>query len=371
MKKIIAMVLLTTILLGLAACGTVNKSEVSIIWSDLEYDKENSIIMVPNSLINAVERAMYIENISYAHYDGDSDSAKQTQLAQEALDKGCAAIMVQLADTASAQAFIDLAKAKNVPVVFFGCDVEESVAAGYDKCAVIKTDAASVSKVQGEMIGSAITEKKAMETLDTNGDGKLTYMAIGDVSEAVENANTVLQEAGIAALEAVEAASVEELDVTSIEKKKTEYGVLTAADGNAVELIIADNDQAVLEAVVALQAKGFNKEKLTTHFVGIFAVGSDADYKSHVLSGKPEGEEAVKAYYEEQRYLVDLTAVKDEEIDVMVYNTMNVIDAGQILNTAMEDYDALAEQAAAIMAQLLKGKAVETAYIAVPYKAYA
>lgn len=358
MKKIIALVLMAVMLLGLAACATVNKTEVSVLWTDLEYDGDGNIIMVPNSLINAVERAMYIENISYKHYDGDNDAANQTQQAQTAVETGCSALMVQLADPASAQQIIDLAKGKNIPVVFFGCDVDETVVSGYEKCAVIKTDAASVGTVQGEMIAEYLEEEKNLEALDTNGDGKIGYLALGQV--AVEHES----------LEAV-TGSVEELTVSSVTKKKTEYGLLTTADGSAVELIISDSDQAVLETMVILQGLGFNKNKLTTHCVGIFTVGSDADYKAHVLAGKPEGEEAVKAYYEENRYLVDLTSVKAEEIGEMVYNTMNVIDAGRILNTVMEDYDAMAEQAAAIMASLLKGEAVAEAYVTVPYKPYA
>ena len=326
MKKIIALVLMAVMLLGLTACGTVNKTEVCVLWADLEYDAENNIIMVPNSLVNAVERAMYIENIAYSHYDGNADAANQVQQAKTAADNGCSGLMVQLADPAAAQQIVDIAKGKNIPVVFFGCDVAQEVAAGYEKCAVIKTDVASVATVQNEMIGKYLEDEKAAAALDTNGDGKISYLAMGQIAVEQEM------------LEAV-AGSVEELTAGTVTKNKTEYGILNTADGGAVEMIIADNDQAVMEAMVKLQAMGFNKDKLTTHCVGIFAVGSDADYKELVLSGKPEGEAEAKAYLEQNRYLVDLTAVKAEELSEMVYNTMNVIDAGQILNTAMEDYD--------------------------------
>lgn len=362
MKRMIALTLLAVMLLGLTACGTVNKTEVSVLWADLAYDADGNIIMVPNSLINAVERAMYIENIAYNHYDGNADAATQLEQAQTAVDSGCSALMVQLADPAAAQQFVDLAQGKDIPVLFFGCDVDEIVTSGYEKCAVVRTDAASVGTVQGNMIVKHLQDDKNADALDTNGDGKLNYLALGDVATAAEMSAAVLVK--------VEA-EVQELTAQTLDKGKDQYGVLTAPDGSAVELIIADSDQAVLEVMPYLQQLGFNKDKLTTHCVGIFTVGSDADYKASVLAGKPESAEAIKAYFEENRYLVDLTAVKEEDLDEMVYNTMNVIDAGRILNTVMEDHDALAEQAAALMASLLKGEAISEAYVAVPYKPYA
>ena len=88
MKKFIAFVLIATMLLGLAACGAINETEVSILWSDLSYNEDGSIAMVPNSLINAIERAMYIENINYTHYDGNNDQPTQFKQATDALNAG-------------------------------------------------------------------------------------------------------------------------------------------------------------------------------------------------------------------------------------------------------------------------------------------
>ena len=61
-------------------------------------------------------------------------------------------------------------------------------------------------------------------------------------------------------------------------------------------------------------------------------------------------------YFENNRFLVDMTALKAEEVGAMIYVTVNVIDDGRITGTAMADYDAIAEGVAAISANLLKGK---------------
>ena len=121
MKKILAFALCFVILLGLGACK-INKNEVSVLWSG---DQNRAVD--PNSLINAMDRALHIENIVYKHYAASGDQAKQTQQAQAAVNAGCAALMVELVDPAAAQPIVDMAKAKNIPVVFFGCSVDAAV----------------------------------------------------------------------------------------------------------------------------------------------------------------------------------------------------------------------------------------------------
>ena len=62
-------------------------------------------------------------------------------------------------------------------------------------------------------------------------------------------------------------------------------------------------------------------------------------------------------YYEEHKYLVDLTVVSESDLDEMVYTTINVIDAGRIAGTATEDRDAIANAVASVVRNLAKGEA--------------
>ena len=97
MKRILTFTLALTLLLGLAACGAVNETDVYILWSG------EGKVLVPNSLINAMDRAMYIENISYQYYGANGDQAKQTAQVQEALNAGAAVLMVEPVDVTAAQ----------------------------------------------------------------------------------------------------------------------------------------------------------------------------------------------------------------------------------------------------------------------------
>lgn len=339
MKKIIAIVLLAAMALGLAACGTINKADVAVLWSGA--DKAQ----IPNSLINAMDRAMYIENIAYTYYGAEGDAAKQLTQAQEALDAGCSALMVELVDTTAAQQIVDLAKAKDVPVIFFGCDVDKAITESYGKCVVVSTDEQTRLTKYTEMVEECLTDKKAIEKLDRDQNKKITIL------NCLEEQITLELPKGSVDVEFVEEGSVG--DITS------------------VEMILTDDDTAAQAYLLSLQEKDFNTNKLTTQYVAIFTVGNEFDYKAYVLEGAPEDKEALKAHYEASKYLVDLTTVAEEDLPAMIYTTANVIDSGRITGTVMEDYDAIAEMAAEVCAALITGKDTGNPIRNIPYTVYA
>lgn len=330
MKKIIAIILAAVMLLGLAACGSLNKTDVAILWSG------DGIVKVPNSLINSMERAMYIESISYTHYGANGDASSQIGQAETAVVNGCSALVVELVDSAFAQSFVDLAMGKNIPVVFFNCQVDEAVLESYDKCAVVSTDVESVDEVQGKMVADHLLEN--FDKLDRNQDGKISYAPMGEVD--VAPINTALEAAEKSALEAV-ADEVSSLDEVLADRSDEA--------GNMVELVITASDEKALEALKALQALGFNDTRLNTHCIPLFTVGADADATA----------------------FTDTSDLTEEDLAVFIYNSLNLVDAGKLAGVTLEDYDAISLAAAAALADLLRGEAEVTQKVTVPYTAYA
>ncbi len=329
MKKMIAIILAAVMLLGLAACGSLNKSEVAILWSG------DGIVKVPNSLINSMERAMYIESISYAHYGAKGDASTQIGQAETAVVNGCGALVVELVDSAFAQSFVDLAMGKNIPVVFFNCQVDDAVLESYNKCAVVSTDAESVDQVQSKMIADHLVEN--YDKLDRNQDGKISYAPIGEVD--VAPINTALENAEKPALEAVadETSSLDEILADHSDEA-----------GNMVELVITASDEEALEALKALQALGFNDTRLNTHCIPLFTVGADADATA----------------------FTDTSDLSEEELAVFIYNSLNLVDAGKLAGVTLEDYDSIAIATASALAGLLKGAADVEAKVAIPFTTY-
>ena len=373
MKKLIAFALAAVMLLGLAACGTINQNDVAILWSG------DGIVRIPNSLINTMERAMYIENIAYTHYGANGDQAAQTAQALEALENGCAALAVELVNSAAAQEILDAAKAKNIPVVFFNCDVDEAVITGYDKCAIVNTDPETFNASYAELIFDSLAKEKkdvysANEAADRNEDGTIVYLAIGDVSGVAEALNAKLTEVGLPSVVAAGAAenadviaALTESSYTNSDKK--DMGLLSY-EGQSIDLILTADDTTAQEVLVALQSKGYNKDRLTTHCIPVYTVGNTADYKALVLAGRPDGghkDDNVQEYYKSMQHIVDLRSIEEEDLDAMLYTTGDIIGDGRIAGAAVEDYDAISVEVARLLGLMLQSNAPDTQVALIPY----
>ena len=388
MKKLIAIILMAALALSICACSPINKTDVAVLWAD------GDTAVSPNSLINAMDRALYIENIAYTYYGAGGDEAKQLQQAEEVLNAGCAVLMVEPVNGDAAQSFVDLAKAKNVPIIFFGAGVHADVMASYDKCVDIATAKLRLPYIFDQMVcayvlGNTEVEKPKDGDMDLDDDGKITYVTIGEIPrdpsggttaiaiEKSDDGQPVLNKDGsykkAVELVALDAAfetlvPVEETIPGGLFGGATTYRHLETADGKTVEMLLVADDVQAQATLVALQAMGLNADALATCFVPVLTVGSQFDYKSHVLAGAPQEAEARKAYLEANKYLVDLTTVAEEDLDKMIYTTTNVIDSGRLSATVIEDHDGIAEAAAAACAALLSGKTAE--HVLVDYLVY-
>lgn len=307
MKKLFAILVVAVMAFSMASCAPINDAEVAILWQS--GDKAT----LPGSLIDTMERAMYTENIGYKHYGAQGDQQEQIKQAQTAVDAGCCALMVNLVDFAAAKDIISIAKQKDIPLVFFGCEVDESALAGYDKVAWVAADESSVVDVQGKLIGdyvnSKVDKKTGKNTLDRNGDGKLSYAAYGEVEESVK-------------------ASGVELELVKDPEK----------NGDRVEIIVTDNDTTALELLSDLWEKGYNKDKLVTHFIPLFTVGSNA--------------EAFDFYDKEE--------LTEEDKKNFIFTVTEIIGQGRIAGTVVENRDGISAAAAQIVRNLIKGESLFT-----------
>ena len=329
---------------------------------------------------------MYIENIDYVHYGANLDSNKQLEQAKEVLEKGCAVLVVELVSPLFAQEIVNAAKEKNVPVIFFNCLVDNSIIKSYDKCVLVTSDLTTIADVQGTMIADYI--KANFNDMDKNEDGKISYTAYGTAvisTAAVEKANALL------ATEDYQVKSGKKKINTSIEFYDAENVLKTLVPDSAesiqantidknVELILTENDNIAFAVLLALQAKDYNTDKLKTQSIPMFTLDNTVDYKEYVLANRPEidtdllikdtdSEKIIKqknkeikkikelqSYYEQNAFLVDLTAVNESDLAEMIYTTINVIDTGRIAGTVIADDDTIAVSVAKIVKNLIKGK---------------
>ena len=219
------------------------------------------------------------------------------------------------------------------------------------------------SKIKDAITGVQYSYNLNLSVYTKNQDGKITYYASDyyDLTRisvfAVDKANELLATEDYV----VKGADKKEIN-TSVEPGNIVEFDHKNIDPTEYELILTIDDQAAFEVLCMLQEKGYNTDKLTTHFVPVITLGDTVDYKAYVV-------EQGKDKYEENKYLVDLTTVSEEDLEAMIYTTRNVISAGRLAGTVIADDDAIAGAAAKIVANLIKGATNATAATALTAEA--
>ena len=236
-----------------------------------------------DAYISSVRTAMdaYFKRagIRYHNYDSNSNQTTQTEQVDTAIAKGTTMLIVNIVDTGSddaARAIVEKARAADIPLVFFNRSVSEEILASYEKCIFVGTDYEEAGHMQGEMIAEHI--KKNFNSMDLNGDGKISYVlfkgqqgnleAEARTKYAVIDCNRILKEAGLRELEFYDKNNPSKYIVdqdgnwsnaAANNAMKTILSGYSEASKNMVELVIANNDEMALGAVAALAEAGYNK----------------------------------------------------------------------------------------------------------------
>ena len=204
MKKFLITVSVIISILALCSCSFSSKKsgqgEVGVFY----YTFSDTYI---SSVRSAMDKMLEDAGVKYNDYDANGNQTTQTEQIQTAIAKGASALIVNVVDTGSDDAainIINMAKEKDIPVIFFNRSVAENVISMYDKSVFIGTDYEMAGHLQGEMIGNYLVEN--YETVDLNGDGRISYVlfkgqegnmeAISRTKYAVEDADKVLTDAG-------------------------------------------------------------------------------------------------------------------------------------------------------------------------------
>ena len=300
MKKLLATILAIAFVFGLTACGGNSDGEISVFY----YNFGDTYI---SSVRSAMDKIFEDAGLKYNNYDGNGNQTTQTEQVTTALAKGSRLLIVNVVDTGSndaAQNIVNLAKDKNVPVIFFNRSVDESVVSSYDKCVFVGTDYEMAGHMQGEMIGKYLVEN--YDKVDLNGDGKISYVmfkgqegnaeAIARTQYGVEDANKVLKEAGKPELVFYDAQNSNKylVDQTgnwsssaATDYMNTILSQYSEANKNMVELVIANNDEMALGAISALQGAGYNNGSGKT--IPVFGVDATDAAQAKIKEGNMVG----------------------------------------------------------------------------------
>jgi len=327
MRKIVAILLALTLAFALAACGGGNQTtppastpagstpantgiKADIFWYQFS---DTYLTSVRNALQDNLNQA---PNINFSMFDCENDQAKQTQMVQTALTQGTDLLVVNIVTTGSeeaAQNICDLAKAQNVPIIFFNREVSDAVVNSYDKCCFVGTDADEAGYKQGQAIAEFLLADGNLAKYDIDGNKEIAYImfrgehgnaeAFGRTKYSIEEANRLLASSGYKLVPSKANTASNQYDDDGISNFFL-YGNWSASEASAlmrtalsqykltdgsIELIVANNDDQALGAIEAMNEAGYNTGDSGAGYIPVFGVDATAVAQDAISAGKMTG----------------------------------------------------------------------------------
>ena len=323
MKKKLAIIVAAVLMLAtLAGCGSSSSapasaastpaSSTAAAASDLNiavfYYNYSDVYI--SSVRNKMDEQLNTLGVTFNNYDGAGNQAQQTDQINTAITNGANLLVVNIVETSSpdaAQNAVDAAKAAGIPIIFFNREVTDDVVKSYDKCAFVGTDAAEAGHMQGTMIADYLLAN--YDAVDLNGDGVISYVMFKGqegnkeaeyrTQYSVEDADKALVAAGKAELAFYDANNASKYLVdqngswsaaAATNYMDTILAEYSEANGNMIEVVIANNDDMAQGAISSLQTAGYNlgtgKDGKT---IPVFGVDATDSAKQLINEGKMTG----------------------------------------------------------------------------------
>ena len=259
--------------------GAPAASDLSV--SVFYYNFSDAFISNVRSEMDAQFQAIGITPINQ---DGNTNQGTQIDQITTAIANGANVLVVNAVEASAdetTQSIVESARTAGIPVIFFNREVSDEVINSYDLAAFVGTDPAEAGHMQGQMIGNYLVEN--YDAVDLNGDGVISYVMLKGQENnpeaemrtqySVEDANAILTENGYPELAYYDSSAATQYLVdpngswsaaAALDHMTTVLSAHSEANGNMVELVIANNDDMGLGAITALQTAGYNNGEGTT-----------------------------------------------------------------------------------------------------------
>lgn len=203
--------------------------------------------------------------VNVLQYNAAGSQAMQNEQVEEMLQNSCDVLCVNLVDRTAPSEIIDMAKKKDVPVIFFNRELVEEDLNQWNKLYYVGADAKQSGILQGELVledvKDAEKEGKLPPELDRNGDGKLQYLIFEgeaghqDSIMRTDYVVSTIQDAGI---------PLDRLDYSianwSRAEAQSKMMQLYPEFQGKIELILSNNDDMALGVIDAYDKIGVQKD---------------------------------------------------------------------------------------------------------------
>ena len=334
-KKIAAGMLCCMCILGVNGCGQADSDNSQNVYVGVTYYDQSDIFL--NELLDCFKKEIQnLESeerkISVTIQGAGGSQRTQDDQVKELIDGGCNVLCVNLVDRTDPSEIIDLAREKQVPIIFFNREPVAEDMAQWEQLYYVGAKAEESGTMQGEMAAEAI---KANPQVDRNKDGKIQYVVLE--GEPGHQDTIIRTENAVEALKAGE-----------IELEKLSYGLANWNRAQAenrmsqmisqyqtkIELVLANNDEMALGAMDAYEKLNYTESTLPLFFgidgtkVGLEAV-RDSRLSGTVYNDK-EGQAKAMAKLAEALVTGDRTENMDFENGKYVYLSYEKVTKEQL-----------------------------------------
>ena len=266
-KKIAAGMLCCMCILGVNGCGQADSDNSQNVYVGVTYYDQSDIFL--NELLDCFKKEIQDleseeKKISVTIQGAGGSQRTQDDQVKELIDGGCNVLCVNLVDRTDPSEIIDLAREKQVPIIFFNREPVAEDMAQWEQLYYVGAKAEESGTMQGEMAAEAI---KANPQVDRNKDGKIQYVVLeGEPGQQ----DTIIRTEN----------AVESLKAEGIELEKLSYGLANWNRAQAenrmsqmisqyqtkIELVLANNDEMALGAMDAYEKLNYTESTLPLFF---------------------------------------------------------------------------------------------------------
>lgn len=266
-KKIAAGMLCCMCILGVNGCGQADSDNSQNVYVGVTYYDQSDIFL--NELLDCFKKEIQDleseeKKISVTIQGAGGSQRTQDDQVKELIDGGCNVLCVNLVDRTDPSEIIDLAREKQVPIIFFNREPVAEDMAQWEQLYYVGAKAEESGTMQGEMAAEAI---KANPQVDRNKDGKIQYVMLeGEPGHQ----DTIIRTEN----------AVEALKAGGIELEKLSYGLANWNRAQAenrmsqmisqyqtkIELVLANNDEMALGAMDAYEKLNYTESTLPLFF---------------------------------------------------------------------------------------------------------
>lgn len=268
-KYCIVMILMTLLLCAIVAgctakktfsTNSVQKQTIGVIVGTFG---DTWRTFVRNTLYKSAEE----HNIQIDIWSGNNTQATQNEKVERMLQNKVSALAINLVDPASAGGVINKAQQANIPVVFFNREPQLSDLQKWDKAYYVGAKAEQAGVLEGQILVRFFKSHPPQA-------GVIRYVMIkGEPGHQDTVARTTysvkaLEDAGFRVQMVAEEAAMWERS-----KAQTIMENILAKQVDAIDCVIANNDDMALGAIDALKSKGYFQNGLYMPVVGVDATG--------------------------------------------------------------------------------------------------